>query len=51
MTELVKIDPSLTNEDLNQIAKYSQSWYNYFNTSQFYENSMFYRDTATLLYF
>ena len=51
MTELIKIDPSLTNEDLNQIAKYSQSWYNYFNTSQFYENSMFYRDTATLLYF
>ena len=51
MTELVKIDPSLTNEDLNQIAKYSQSWYNYFNTSQFYENSMFYRDTATLMYF
>ena len=37
--------------DLNEIAKYSQSWYNYFNTSQFYENSMFYRDTATLLYF
>ncbi|MGI9556104.1 MAG: hypothetical protein ACR2M9_04510, partial [Cyanophyceae cyanobacterium] len=51
MTELIKIDPSLTNEDLNQIAKYSQSWYNYFNTSQFYENSMFYRDTATLMYF
>ena len=51
MTELIKIDQSLTNEDLNQIAKYSQSWYNYFNTSQFYENSMFYRDTATLLYF
>ena len=51
MTELIKIDPSLTNADLNEIAKYSQSWYNYFNTSQFYENSMFYRDTATLMYF
>ena len=51
MTELIKIDPDLTNEDLNQIAKYSQSWYNYFNTAQFYENSMFYRDTATLMYF
>ena len=41
----------MTDADLNEIAKYSQSWYNYFNTSQFYENSMFYRDTATLLYF
>ena len=51
MTELIKIDPDLTNEDLNEIAKYSQSWYNYFNTAQFYENSMFYRDTATLMYF
>jgi len=51
MTELIKIDPDLTNEDLNQIAKYSQSWYNYFNTAQFSQNSMFYRDTATLMYF
>tara|TARA_R110001592_G_scaffold136706_2_gene354027 strand:- start:1157 stop:3592 length:2436 start_codon:yes stop_codon:yes gene_type:complete len=51
ITELVKIDPDLTNDDLNQIAKHSQSWYNYFNTSQFNENSMFYRDTATLMYF
>jgi hypothetical protein len=51
MTELIKIDPDLTNDDLNQIAKYSQSWYNYFNTSQFSENSMFYRETATLMYF
>jgi hypothetical protein len=51
MTELIKINPDLTNEDLNQIAKYSQSWYNYFNSAQFSQNSMFYRDTATLMYF
>ena len=51
MTELVKIDPELTNADLSEISKYSQSWYNYYNTAQIYENSMFYRDTATLLYF
>ena len=49
--ELVKIDPSLTNEDLEEISKYSQSWYNYYQTAQMYENSMFYRDTATLMYF
>jgi hypothetical protein len=51
ITELLKIDPELTNEDLNDISKYSQSWYNYFNVAQYYENSLFYRDTATLLYF
>ena len=51
MTELIKIDPSLTNDDLTEISKYSQAWYNYYNLSQFYENSIFYRDTATLLYY
>tara|TARA_R110000737_G_scaffold14401_1_gene30369 strand:+ start:5485 stop:7920 length:2436 start_codon:yes stop_codon:yes gene_type:complete len=51
MTELVKIDPNISNEDMNKISKYSQSWYNYYNTSQYNENSMFYRDTCTLLYF
>jgi hypothetical protein len=51
VTELLKIDPTLTREDLDEISKYSQNWYNYFNVSQFYENSLFYRDTCTLLYF
>lgn len=51
ITELVKIDPTLTNEDLNEISKYTQSWYNYYNLGQFYQNSLFYRDTATLMYF
>lgn len=51
ITELVKIDPTLTNEDLEEISKYSQSWYDYYNVAQFYENDMFYRDVATLMYF
>jgi hypothetical protein len=51
ITELLKIDQSLTKEDLQQITQYSQSWYDYYNVAQFYENSMFYRDTCTLLYF
>ena len=49
--ELVKIDTTLTNEDLQEISQYSQAWYNYYNVAQFYENSIFYRDTATLMYF
>jgi hypothetical protein len=51
IAELMKIDPTLTNDDLDKISKYSQSWYNYFNTAQFYENDIFYRDTCTLMYF
>ena len=49
--ELKKIDTSLTNEDLDKISKYSQSWYNYYNTAQYSENDIFYRDTATVMYF
>ena len=51
ITELMKIDQSLTNEDLDEISKYSQAWWDYFNVGQFYENDIFYRDTCTLLYF
>ena len=51
ITELMKIDPTLTSEDLENISKYSQSWYDYYNVAQFYENTMFSRDTCTLMYF
>jgi hypothetical protein len=51
ITEILKIDPTITNDQLQEISQYSQSWYNYFNVAQYYENSMFYRDTCTLLYF
>ena len=49
--ELLKIDPTLTNEGLEEISKYSQSWYDYYNVAQFYENDIFYRDTVTIMYF
>ena len=51
ITELLKIDPTLTREQMQEISMYSQSWYDYYNVAQFYENSLFYRDTCTLLYF
>jgi hypothetical protein len=51
ITELLKIDPTLTREQMEEISKYSQSWYDYYNVARFYENSMFSRDTCTLLYF
>jgi len=51
LTELYKIDPTLTSEDLQKIASSSQSWFDYYNVARFYENTMFFRDTCTLLYF
>ena len=49
--EVIKIDPTVTNEQLSEISKYSQAWYDYYNVAAMYENSMFARDTCTLLYF
>ena len=51
LTELLKIDQSLTQQDLKEISEYSQSWYDYYNVAQFYDNDIFYKDTCTLLYF
>jgi len=51
ITELLKIDPKLTKEDLEEISKSGQSWYDYYNTAQYYDNDIFYRDTVTLMYF
>jgi hypothetical protein len=51
ITEVMKINQSLTKEDLQEITQYSQGWYDYYNVAQFYENSIFARDTCTLMYF
>jgi len=49
-TELMKIDPTLTTDQLVEISKYGQAWNNQYGLSQL-NNSLFSRDTATLLYF
>lgn len=51
ITEVVKIDPTVTNEQLEEIGKYSQDWYRNFNLTQYYDNSLFNSDSVTLLYF
>ena len=51
ITELIKIDPTLTRVDMEEISKYSQSWYDYNNSAQYYNNSLFSKDSATVLYF
>ena len=49
--EVIKIDPTITLDQMEEISKYSQSWYDYYNSQAMYNNSMFSRDTCTLLYF
>jgi hypothetical protein len=51
LTEIYRITPSITKEELQEISMYSQGWYDYYNVAQFYQNSLFHRDTCTLLYF
>jgi hypothetical protein len=51
ITELKKIDPSLTKEQLKEIAQSGKGWYDYHNVSQFYDNDVFSDDTVTLLYY
>jgi len=36
---------------LETISKSSQGWMDYYNTAQYYDNDIFYRDTCTLMYF
>lgn len=51
INELIKIDPTLTKEQLEEISKSGQSWYDYYNVAQYYDNDIFYRDSVTLMYF
>jgi hypothetical protein len=51
MSELIKINPGLTKEELEEIAKTNQSWGEYYSVSRFYSDDVFSRDTCTLLYF
>ena len=39
IAELMKIDPTLTNADLEDLN--TPSWYDYYNVAQFYENDIF----------
>ena len=51
MTELKKINPDLTKEDMEIIARSSQKWDQYQGTRGGARNETFDKNTATLLYF
>lgn len=50
-TELLKIDPTLTSEQLNEIRNASSAWYDYFPIIRNYQDSAFLNEVVTLLYF
>lgn len=49
--ELKKIDPTLTDEDIEEIASLGTSWSSQYNIHQPYQNDLFNRDVVSLLYF
>jgi hypothetical protein len=51
LTELVKIDPDISDTDMDKISTSSSQWASQYNLSHLHESDLFYKDTCTLLYF
>lgn len=51
LTELYKINPNISKDEMAEIAMYGSAWYDYYTIMQPYRNDLFQRDTVTLLYF
>jgi hypothetical protein len=50
-TELRKIDPTITDEQLKEIQQFGSAWYNNYSIVRQYYDSAFLNETVTLLYF
>jgi hypothetical protein len=50
-TELLKINPNLTDEELREIRNASSAWYSYFPIIRNYQDDAFLNEVVTLLYF
>jgi len=51
VSEVLKIDPTITKEQLETISKSGQAWNNENRNSDFHSNSVFGNETVNLLYF
>lgn len=51
LSEIYKINPNISKEEMEDIRQAGQDWYDYHNLGQFYDGELFSRDTVTLLYF
>jgi len=51
ITELIKIKPDITTEELAEIQQLGTAWYNYYGVLRPYRSDLFNRDVVTLMYF
>ena len=51
ISELIKIKPDITKEELAEIQQLGTAWYNYYGIMRPYRSDIFNRDVVTLLYF
>lgn len=51
LTELYKIKPDISKEELEIISESSQGWYDYFNLEYLYNSPLYREETTTLMYF
>lgn len=51
ITEVYKIKPDITKEEVQLIMEYSNAWHIFYNSQRFYDNDLLSRETCTLLYF
>lgn len=51
ITELYKIKPDLTSDELEEIKQYSSAWTDQYNLRQVYDNSVFSQDVVSVLYY
>jgi hypothetical protein len=49
--EVLKIDPTVTTEELKEIGEINKDWTNSYRNSQYYDTSVFSGDSVTLLYY
>jgi len=51
ITEIIKIKPNITTEELAEIQQLGTAWYNYYGVLRPYRSDLFNRDVVTLMYF
>ena len=51
VTELYKIKPNITKEEVNTIQQYATAWYDYYGITRQYRDDLFNKDVVTLLYY
>jgi hypothetical protein len=51
LTEIIKIKPDISKDELKEISQLGSAWFNYYGLMRPYMNDVFNQDVVTLLYF